>query len=118
MRFLADECVDASLVENLRAAGHDVRTVQETDPSADDVAVITLAVREDRILLTEDKDFGELCVRHRMPAPGVILLRIGPHLRHHKWPRLVAAFDALKDRLAGHYTVVQVDKIRIRPLDR
>ena len=118
MRFLADECVDAALVEKLRAVGHDVRTVQETALASDDTAVIALAAREDRILLTEDKDFGELCFRQRMSVPGVVLLRIGPHFRHRKWTRLAAAIDTLKDRVAGNYTVVHIDKVRIRPLDR
>ncbi|MDX1426091.1 MAG: DUF5615 family PIN-like protein [Kiloniellales bacterium] len=118
MRFLADECVDASLVENLRAAGHDVRTVQETASACDDEAVIALAARENRILITEDKDFGELAIRQKLPVPGIILLRIAPQFRKRKWPRLAATIDVLRERVAGHHTVVDVDKIRTRPLDR
>jgi predicted nuclease of predicted toxin-antitoxin system len=117
MRFLADECVDASLVEQLRAAGHDVQTVQDTAAASDDAAVVALAARENRILLTEDKDFGELAIRQKLRVPGIVLLRIGPQLGHRKWPRLATAIDALRERLAGHHTVVDVDKIRTRPLD-
>jgi len=46
MRFLADECVDASLVDELRAAGHDVQTVQKTASASEDAAVVALAARE------------------------------------------------------------------------
>ena len=118
MRFLADECVDAVLVEELRGAGHDVQTVQEIASASEDAAVVDLAAREHRILLTEDKDFGELAIRQKLRVPGVILLRIAPQLRHRKWPRLAATIDALRERLAGHHTVVDIDKIRTRSLDR
>lgn len=118
MRFLADECVDAVLVDELRAAGHDVRTVQDIAPAAEDEAVIALAAGENRILLTEDKDFGDLAIRQKLRVPGIVLLRIPPELRHRKWPRLTAAIAALGDRLTGHYAVVEINRIRVRPLDR
>jgi predicted nuclease of predicted toxin-antitoxin system len=93
MRFLADECIDAAIVGRLRAAGHDVRYVAESDAAADDDAVLRLAVDEARILLTEDKDFGEIVLRS-LPATGVILLRIGSGNRDLKW-------SAAASRLSG-----------------
>ena len=117
MGFLVDECVDASLVAALRGAGHDVVSVQEASLASDDDAVMALAHQENRILLTEDKDLGELAFRRRLVVPGVALLRIDPRFRHRKWPRLLATLESLHDRLVGHYTFVHVDKVRIRPLD-
>src|ERR1700675_1744723 len=58
MRFLADESCDFAVVRALRSAGHDVIAIAEVSPRADDEIVIDRAVREDRILLPEDKDFG------------------------------------------------------------
>ena len=57
MRFLADECVDAAAVAALRAAGHDVRTVQEIRAGLTDAEVLEFAAEQQRLLLTEDKDF-------------------------------------------------------------
>ena len=59
MRFLADESCDFAVVRALRAAGHDVLAVAELSPRSDDRAVIDLAAQENRVLLTEDKDFGQ-----------------------------------------------------------
>jgi predicted nuclease of predicted toxin-antitoxin system len=60
MKFVADEGVDASLVRLLREAGHDVYYFAETHQSTDDSIILEIANRERRILLTRDKDFGEL----------------------------------------------------------
>ena len=60
MRFLADESCDFAVVRALRVAGFDVTSVRDVMPGAEDVEVIEIAVRESRILLTEDKDFGQL----------------------------------------------------------
>lgn len=81
MRWLADECVDAGLVLHLRADGHDVAYMAEIMPAASDLEVVTRARAEGRVLLTEDKDFGDLIFRRRELIPGVVLLRIDPALR-------------------------------------
>ena len=66
MRWLADECVDAALVRRLRTAGHDVIYAAEVASGATDAQILRRANDEDRLLLTEDKDFGELVFRlHR-----------------------------------------------------
>jgi predicted nuclease of predicted toxin-antitoxin system len=75
MRFLADESCDFILVRELRAAGHDVLAVSEITPRAEDSEVIDLALRGKRILLTEDKDFGQLVYAHGQETLGVIFLR-------------------------------------------
>jgi predicted nuclease of predicted toxin-antitoxin system len=60
MRLVADESCDGAVVRALRAAGHDVLAIAEVAPGADDSTVIDLAGRANSILLTEDKDFGQL----------------------------------------------------------
>jgi len=60
VRFLADESCDFAVVRALRAEGHDVAAVVETARGALDVEVIRRAQEEQRVLLTEDKDFGQL----------------------------------------------------------
>ena len=60
LRFLADESCDFAIVRALRDAGHDVLAVADVSPRAPDPDVIDRAVRDSRVLLTEDKDFGQL----------------------------------------------------------
>ena len=60
MRFLADESCDFAVVQALRIEGYEVLCVAEITPRAEDLDVIRLAVREKSILITEDKDFGQL----------------------------------------------------------
>ena len=76
MRILADEDVSRSVVEALRANGHDVAWVRDVARGSDDFAVLRLANSLRRVLLTQDKGFSDLIFRDRIPAgPGVILVR-------------------------------------------
>ena len=74
-RFLADESCDYAVVRALTSRGHEVLLVAELSPRADDEQVIGLALREERVLLTEDKDFGQLVHAAGFPSVGVVLLR-------------------------------------------
>lgn len=78
MQILADECIRRSLVEALRAAGHDVVWVRQTMAGATDEAIVRKAHQERRILLTADKDFGEIGLREGVSLPGIVLLRFPP----------------------------------------
>ena len=75
MRFLADENV-SRLVERLRAAGFDLASVRETRPGSSDKDILDEADSDDRVLVTEDRDFGELVVRQRLKVRGIILLEL------------------------------------------
>jgi predicted nuclease of predicted toxin-antitoxin system len=78
VRWLADECVAASLVAFLRSNDHNVLYVAEAAAGFSDAEVIALALSENRLLLTEDKDFGDLVFRRERAVPGVVLMRVGP----------------------------------------
>ncbi|MGH6798488.1 MAG: DUF5615 family PIN-like protein [Roseiarcus sp.] len=116
MRWLADECVDAALVARLRAAGHDALYVAEIASGANDAEVLRRAHDDRRLLLTEDKDFGELVVHSGMPALGLVLLRLAPENRALKWTRLEAAIMQFGERLLGRYVVIEEARFRSRPL--
>lgn len=118
MRWLADECVSAPLVQRLREAGHDVTYMAEAGPGTLDADVLRRANAEDRVLLTEDKDFGDLVFRSRMAAPGVVLLRLDPENGPAKWLRLEAAIAEFGDRIFGRYIVIEAKRFRSRPLLR
>jgi predicted nuclease of predicted toxin-antitoxin system len=114
--WCVDECVDAALANGLRAAGHDVFYAAEFASGSTDAEVIRLAQTDRRILLTEDKDFGELVFRARMAVPGVVLLRLDPAQHLLKWVRLDAAIAHFGNMLFGRYVVVEENRFRSRPL--
>jgi predicted nuclease of predicted toxin-antitoxin system len=118
VRWLADECVDAGLVSHLRAAGHDVVYMAEIAPAASDADVLTRAQTEARVLLTEDKDFGDLVFRRGRSVPGVVLLRIDPAMQASKGLRLEAAINRFGDGLLGRYVIVEAARFRSRLLPR
>jgi predicted nuclease of predicted toxin-antitoxin system len=117
MRFLADENLAQSAVDALRNLGHDVAWVRSDSPGASDEHVLARAAAESRVLVTADKDFGELAFRRAAPAHGgVILLRVrgSAHVR----ATTLAAAARTRDDWAGHFAVVENDRIRITPLPR
>jgi predicted nuclease of predicted toxin-antitoxin system len=81
-----------------------------------DLQALAQAGEEQRILLTEDKDFGELVVRWRRPVPGLVLIRIEPDRRALKWSRLELAIQKIGDGLLKHYTVIDEVRFRVRSL--
>ena len=113
MPFLADESCDFGVVRALRAAGHDVVAVAELSPRADDEAVAHLAVRDDRILLTEDKDFGRLVFATTHTVGGVILIRFPGDARKLLGSTVVEAVSRYGDRLSGSFVVMSPGRIRI-----
>src|SRR5437016_185213 len=75
MKFLVDECVDTAVTAWLRNQGYDVSAIVETASSSSDDQVLKKALSENRVLVTMDKDFGDLVFRGAQPHCGVILLR-------------------------------------------
>ena len=90
--------------------------VLEDSAGSSDDDVLSTAYRQDRIILTEDKDFGDLVYRLRKPAKEIIFIRIPIADRHLKWPRLKKLLSEFPERLAGHFVVLEKDKVRFRPL--
>ncbi len=113
MRFIADESCDFSVVRALRAAGFDVTAVAEINPGIDDAAVLTLAQSELRVLLTEDKDFGQLVSAGREESAGVVLIRFPSDARSSLGQAVVLMIGELADRLAGAFVVLEPGRARI-----
>ena len=118
MRFLADENVSRLVIERLRSGGHDVTSIAETKSGAPDKDILDAADADGRILMTEDRDFGEMVVRQRLGVSGIVLLeldRLSSVAEAHTVAEIVSA---QADRLAGNLVVIEPGRIRIRPLDR
>lgn len=116
MRFLADENIAAPLVEALRDAGADVVYIAELAPGMKDDEVLERAREQDRLLLTEDKDFGELVFRMKRGLPGVVMMRLPEGSWESHWARLKVVIERYRDRLMGSYTVVEKARVRFRRL--
>lgn len=114
MRFLADESCDFAVVRSLRAAGHDVLAIGELSPRLEDPAVLALAVREDRVLLTEDKDFGRLVYADRRATGGVVLLRFPARARGDLARTVVQLVERRGETLKGRFVIAQPGRVRIR----
>ena len=116
MRLLADENVPGAAIGALRTRGHDVLWVREEAPGSDDPTVLARAVSEGRVLLTLDKDFGELAFGAGLPAEcGVVLCRIPPEDPDTLARAIVVALESRSD-WPGQFAVVAADRIRVRPL--
>jgi predicted nuclease of predicted toxin-antitoxin system len=113
MHFLADENCDFTVVQALRAAGHDVLCASEITPRAEDSEVIKLADDEKRILLKEDKDFSQLVYSHGQKTLGVIFLRFPTSARRQISRAVVKLVKQQGEKLAGCFITVQPGRIRI-----
>jgi len=112
MRFLADESCDFALVRALRDAGHDVVAVHEKMPGADAV-VIEEAVRDRRVLLTEDADFGQLVFASAARSPGVVFVRFPATLRRAMVSTLLEFVTLHGQRIAGSFVLIQPGRVRV-----
>ena len=74
------------------------------------------AREEGRLLLTEDRDFGELVFRSKSAVPGLVLLRVDAEYAFLKWTRLESAIGKFGDSLFGRYVVIEEARFRSRPL--
>ena len=116
MRFLADENVSRLVIERLRSSGHDVISIAETKPSAPDEDVLNGADADDRILITEDRDFGEMVIRQRLGLRGMILLELDRLSNPREADTVAEVVSAHSARLFGNLIVIEPGRIRVRPL--
>ena len=112
MRFLADESCDFSVVRALRAGRHDVIAIVEVAPRAEDDDVREKAIRDDRILITEDKDFGQLVYAGMRRTAGVIFIRFPARARRNLADTVVQLVRQRGQSLIGRFTVLQPGRVR------
>jgi predicted nuclease of predicted toxin-antitoxin system len=116
MKYLANENFPGPVVIALRALGNDVAWIAEDMRAASDKAVLKRAVADKRVLLTFDKDFGELAFKAALPAHcGIVLFRLSGESPADDNARAIAALTS-RDDWAGNFSVVQDDRIRIRSI--
>jgi predicted nuclease of predicted toxin-antitoxin system len=107
VEFVADESCAGPVIRALRAAGHDVLAIAESAPGASDEVVIARALGEGRVLLTEDRDFGELVHARGRSSAGVVFVKFPSRARRAKPVAVVEAVAKLGARLRDGFTVVE-----------
>lgn len=114
MKFLVDESIEYRVVLHLKEKGFDTASVASDYPGLKDKRVLSKAKKEGRILVTNDKDFGESIFRQKLPHKGVILLRLPDETAQAKIKKLNFLLKNYGDKLKDNFVVVTKEKVRIR----
>ena len=114
MKLLVDENIESEIVGALREARHTVSDIKEISPGVEDHNVLEIATDLDSILITNDKDFGELVYRDKLVSNGVILLRFGKLEIAERIELLLGVLEERESELAEAFAVITTTGIRIR----
>ncbi|HXB32435.1 MAG TPA: DUF5615 family PIN-like protein [Puia sp.] len=117
MKLLADEGVDMPIVDLLRTSGFDVHYILETHPGSEDEKVLQIANNEHRVLITQDKDFGELVYRMQRTHEGIILIRLGTIPAPEKARIVNHVLIEHGEKLVKAFIVIQENAVRVRRQD-
>jgi predicted nuclease of predicted toxin-antitoxin system len=114
MTFVADESVAVAIIDRLRAEGHTLEAIRDTARGSSDDVVLARANQLQAILLTEDKDFGEMVYRLGAVHPGVVLIRLGGVPRDQRVDLVAQVVRDHEAELPGAFTVISRGGVRIR----
>ena len=116
MRFLTNENIPGRLIRSLRVLGYEVLSVRESMRGASDEVVLARAQEGRCVLVTQDKDFGELAFRSGLPSHcGIILFRLGMMEPEEAALHMLAVLMSQQD-WTGFLSVVTDKHLRRRPL--
>jgi predicted nuclease of predicted toxin-antitoxin system len=116
MDLLVDENVPHPIIHALRAAGWRLHMVSEIEVGIPDEQVMSEAEQRGFILITHDRDFGELAIRRRLPVRGVVLLELERLSLPAQVRRVLEVLTKEAAHLGGHFIVVEPDRVRRRSL--
>ena len=116
MRLVTDENIDPRITAWFRANKHDVFSISECNSGAIDTDVLSIANLQSRVIVTRDKDFGELVYRLAFTVPGVVLIRYQSLSRSEYLNTLAAQWPFIVPHLQGHFIVLTNHSFRIRPI--
>jgi predicted nuclease of predicted toxin-antitoxin system len=112
MKLLADAHISRAMVNHLVGLGHDVLHAATLSPRMSDSAILKRATTDGRIVLTADKDFGELCFRRLIACAGVVLLRLNAPSEAGRLETFKRLWPLVEPNATGHYHVVADSTIR------
>lgn len=115
MKVVADEGIESKIVAVLRENNFQVLYIAELFPSIPDEKVLQIALKEVAILLTKDKDFGELVFKQKLPHKGIVLVRLSENMTSADKAKIVLrAFQKYSEEFEFHFSVIDEEFIRIR----
>ncbi|MBI4686173.1 MAG: DUF5615 family PIN-like protein [Nitrospirae bacterium] len=117
VRFIADVNVEKPIVDYLSEDGYDIKWIPNYDCEITDENLLNLANKEKRILITNDKDFGELIFLQEKLSTGIILIRIKGQKTKEKLSLVKKLLKNYSHKLLNHFTVITEKKIRFIPLE-
>ena len=118
LRFLLDEYVPVEFGAALADRGHDVASAPADLRSAGDPTILAFAVREARVLLTFDTDFGTLVFKERLAAPqSIVLIRLHAKQLAEELATVAAAVETAVGQ-GGRFVVIGAEGVRVRPMSR
>ncbi|MCP5102975.1 MAG: hypothetical protein GY950_06340 [bacterium] len=117
VKFIADEGFSFPITSILREKGYDVIWIGDIASGVEDTKVFEISQKDGRIILTEDKDFGELAIRFKCKTSGIILLRIEPDQKELRERKVIELFRDFSDKLKGHLIIIDEQKFRFRKIE-
>jgi len=114
-KILMDVGVGKLSEERLIQRGYDVLAVREINPGMSDDEILEIAAKEKRLVITMDKDFGELVYKHKAAFAGVLLLRLENATGPEKVQVIEQIFSRHEDKLFGSFSVYKNGRLRIHP---
>jgi predicted nuclease of predicted toxin-antitoxin system len=118
LKFLADVNIEKRIVDFLRGQGYDVLWIPDYNCHLDDASLLKMAFDEHRIIVTNDKDFGELNFLQRKPSAGIILFRIDEQNVRIKITILKNMLLRYPEKFSNHFVVIARNRIRFKPLEK
>lgn len=118
MHFLADENIHSEIVTWLRSRGHDVVYTAESLCGAHDEDLLALARNETRVLITDDKDFGELVFHRQLVTHGIVLIRLTTPSVSQRIERLSQVWADIERQAPQKFIVISDRKVRVRGVFR
>ena len=114
MKILADENCERDMIDALRREGHDVLSILDLSPSIDDGEVFNLAHNEDRVLLTNDRDFGVIAERANARPPAVVMMRLDRLSLSRRTEIVLHTFSELNASIDRQFIVIEPHQVRTR----
>ncbi len=116
LSLLADENIDQRLVSSLRLAGIFVYSAAESSPGISDEEVMRLSENLSAMILTDDKDFGEIVFRKQRSCRGIVLLRLTGVDYSRKADHVIKVIDRYGSEMIGKFVVITAERVRMRKL--
>ena len=118
MNLVADESVDSGITEGLRKKGINVFSIVKESVGIKDSEVLELAVKNDALLITEDKDFGELAFRLKFHHKGIVLIWLSELPRNERLSLAVETIFSNLNKLKENFSVLTKNGLRIKILNK